>query len=40
LLSGETRRLPQKALYHNIVITAVQNSAAPIHPLRLRVMLR
>ena len=36
----QTRRFPLKALYHNIVITRVQKSAAPIDALRLREMLR
>jgi hypothetical protein len=32
-LTGETRRFPLKAPYHNIVITRVQRSAAPIDAL-------
>jgi hypothetical protein len=39
-LTGETRPLPLKALYHNIVISRDQKSAAPIDALRLREMLR
>ena len=36
----QTRCFPLNSLYHNIVITRVQKSAAPTDALRLREMLR